>query len=448
VAGSFGNINKRNATEDTLIQVRDTLTAGVALDAPSIAALAAAYDTANADIEASLQDVANVLNDILGELLQKIEAGEDVGLTEEAVTALATAVATLFHYPADYPDATASTKLDTLHSDVSGVRTDLGTDGTSPPALGGSGTGVRGFLRTILDKLNSTLAVTQSGTWTVQPGNTPNTAAWKVDGSATTQPVSAAALTNGSAQVQVTNGVASVEINAAGDNNALYVHQQTKTQTLTFTSPNSSSAAINCDGYDTVEVIVTSGSTLATPKFSNDGVTFVAAQWYRWTDLTGPFTAAVTHGGGLKYTAKVAGHYFRIENTTLTTNPTTVDVILSSKPFVAPVETVTVSSGTITSITNQVSVTDRGATGSTNPSVAMTTTSSTMKANNAGRKKLIIQNTSGQILYVLFGNATVSSTLHSVSLAAGDRYVEDKYTGIVTGVLASGTGNAMVTEIT
>lgn len=32
----------------------------------------------------------------------------------------------------------------------------------------------------------------QSGTWTVQPGNTANTTAWKVDGSAVTQPVSMA----------------------------------------------------------------------------------------------------------------------------------------------------------------------------------------------------------------------------------------------------------------
>lgn len=38
-------------------------------------------------------------------------------------------------------------------------------------------------------------AVTQSGTWTVQPGNTANTTAWKVDGSAVTQPVSLAAPT-------------------------------------------------------------------------------------------------------------------------------------------------------------------------------------------------------------------------------------------------------------
>jgi hypothetical protein len=40
----------------------------------------------------------------------------------------------------------------------------------------------------------ATHAVTQSGTWTVQPGNTANTTAWKVDGSAVTQPVSIASV--------------------------------------------------------------------------------------------------------------------------------------------------------------------------------------------------------------------------------------------------------------
>ena len=37
---------------------------------------------------------------------------------------------------------------------------------------------------------NDIVPVSQSGTWTVQPGNTVNTTAWKVDGSAVTQPVS------------------------------------------------------------------------------------------------------------------------------------------------------------------------------------------------------------------------------------------------------------------
>lgn len=42
--------------------------------------------------------------------------------------------------------------------------------------------------------VDGTVAATQSGTWTVQPGNTANTTAWKVDGSAVTQPISAASL--------------------------------------------------------------------------------------------------------------------------------------------------------------------------------------------------------------------------------------------------------------
>lgn len=50
------------------------------------------------------------------------------------------------------------------------------------------------LLKAIASKIISTVAVTQSGTWTVQPGNTANTTAWKIDGSAVTQPISAASL--------------------------------------------------------------------------------------------------------------------------------------------------------------------------------------------------------------------------------------------------------------
>lgn len=57
--------------------------------------------------------------------------------------------------------------------------------------------------------ITGTVAVTQSGTWTVQPGNTANTTAWKVDGSAVTQPVSGS-LTTVSTVTSLTqmNGVA------------------------------------------------------------------------------------------------------------------------------------------------------------------------------------------------------------------------------------------------
>ena len=68
-----------------------------------------------------------------------------------------------------------------------------GADATGVTQFTG-GVGIRGWLSGIFSKLSNALAVTQSGTWTVQPGNTANTTAWKVDGSAVTQPVSTASL--------------------------------------------------------------------------------------------------------------------------------------------------------------------------------------------------------------------------------------------------------------
>lgn len=59
---------------------------------------------------------------------------------------------------------------------------------------------------------SGTVAATQSGTWTVQPGNTANTTAWKVDGSAVTQPVSNAGLTELAAAI---NGSSQMDVNIA-----------------------------------------------------------------------------------------------------------------------------------------------------------------------------------------------------------------------------------------
>lgn len=59
-----------------------------------------------------------------------------------------------------------------------------------------------------------TMFIAQGGTWTVQPGNTANTTAWKVDGSAVTQPVSLASVPSHA----VTNaGTFAVQAASAGD---------------------------------------------------------------------------------------------------------------------------------------------------------------------------------------------------------------------------------------
>mgnify|MGYP001579714603 CR=1 FL=1 len=51
-----------------------------------------------------------------------------------------------------------------------------------------------------------TVTATQGGTWTVQPGNTANTTAWLVDGSAVTQPVTDRSLTSSGTPAALTQG--------------------------------------------------------------------------------------------------------------------------------------------------------------------------------------------------------------------------------------------------
>lgn len=65
-------------------------------------------------------------------------------------------------------------------------------------------------LAVVLASDQSAIPVVQSGTWTVQPGNTANTTAWKVDGSAVTQPVSGTVTANaGTGTMAVAGSVAS-----------------------------------------------------------------------------------------------------------------------------------------------------------------------------------------------------------------------------------------------
>lgn len=81
------------------------------------------------------------------------------------------------------------------------------------PALGTAGSAstdvitVQGIASGVAQPVSGTVAATQSGTWTVQPGNTANTVAWKVDGSAVTQPVSGS-LTNISGTISLPTGAA------------------------------------------------------------------------------------------------------------------------------------------------------------------------------------------------------------------------------------------------
>ncbi len=109
------------------------------------------------------------------------------------------ATGTNLHVVADTGSTTAVTQATgtNLHTVVdSGTVTTVSTV-TNLSQMGGVAislnTGVRdaGTQRVTI-ATNDVVPASQSGTWTVQPGNTANTTAWKVDGSAVTQPVSIA----------------------------------------------------------------------------------------------------------------------------------------------------------------------------------------------------------------------------------------------------------------
>jgi len=80
--------------------------------------------------------------------------------------------------------------------------------------------------------------------------------------------------------------------------------------------------------------------------------------------------------------------------------------------------------------------------------VAVSITSVNLLAANAGRKQVVIRNDTNQDLYIAHGaTATVSS---AIKLKKNDVYLEDKYTGTISGIWGSvaGGGNAQIIEDT
>lgn len=90
----------------------------------------------------------------------------------------------------------------------------------------------------------------------------------------------------------------------------------------------------------------------------------------------------------------------------------------------------------------------RSSTG-TQSNVAGSASSVTILASNANRLGGAVYNDSTAILYLLLGSGTASATAHSVQMQAGSYFeVPAFYTGAMTGIWASATGSARVTELT
>jgi len=79
--------------------------------------------------------------------------------------------------------------------------------------------------------------------------------------------------------------------------------------------------------------------------------------------------------------------------------------------------------------------------------VATSTTAATLLAANASRKGFIVSSEAG-ITYILLGSGTVTTTNYTRQLPATSSLENDLWTGAVSAIRASGTGNVQVTEMT
>lgn len=201
--GPAGTVNKTDIASGKALPVQLRTAGGTATPLPALGTAG----TASADV-ITIQGIASgTVVPVSGTV------------TANAGTNLNTsALATVAKQPALGTAGSASTDVITIQGIASGTVVPVSNVALGTSALDqGSGTGGSHTLRTIIDSSQvptigqttmsgsipvvfasnqSAVPSSQSGTWTVQPGNTANTTAWKVDSSAVTQPVSNSLLTN------------------------------------------------------------------------------------------------------------------------------------------------------------------------------------------------------------------------------------------------------------
>lgn len=188
--------------------------------------------------------------------------------------------------------------------------------------------------------IDGTVAATQSGTWTVQPGNTANTTAWKVDGSAVTQPISAASLplpsgaSTAALQTQPGVDIGDVTVNNASGASAVNIQDGgnsiTVDGTLTTTPPANASTNITQFGGTNVSTGTgASGAGIPRVTISNDSSLAAnqsvnLAQVAGGTAITSGVTGSQAVGGDTASGSSDAGNPAKIGGVGRTTNPTAV----------------------------------------------------------------------------------------------------------------------------
>lgn len=467
--------------------------------------------------DATMQQAIEELQNILNELMLKVNEEGIIHLHPDDISALQMVTATVMGMPTDYPDAAAQTTLTAIQGVLSGVLTatinNFPADYPDADALAQlveanatlnsilADTEFSGLvLDDILTALQGTLTVQGSGVFhvddnggsltvddgglsltidgTVAVSNFPTSFEISNDvgntipvvdaqlhtdlgDAATSAPFGSgvlgwlrgiyARLNDKTQYTRLTDATNDVSVVAGADSGQagllIAPGRMQFTANLTGTEQTPSVDASNYV-WGSIHVLTVSSSNIGVQQ-SNNGTNWVNVVFTVGTSISQSSTNITT--AGIIYAFPILGRYIRISHSG-TSCTSIVELYTSAAPFAvsnvfaSQQGTWTVQPGNTANTTAWL-ITDRGAT-ATVTSPAMSSASATLVSSANNRKEVIIANRTGQILYVRFGSGAASSTDYTLLLNPNDVHIEDKYTGQMTAIMASGSGNAQVTEVT
>ena len=315
---------------------------------------------------------------------------------------------------------------DSVATDGSAALTKLiqvgGTDGTNAQILS---TNTSGHLN-IADGGNSitvdgTVAATQSGTWTVQPGNTANTTPWRIRPSDGTNDVSIKAASTAAVAADPALVV------AVSPNNSVAVVQSTPSN---FLNKPYGAVTTNAPTYTT--------STDQPLSLTTAGGLRVA--------VTEALPAGTNAIGKLSANSGVIIGAVEIAAAQTLATVTTVSTVTSLSQLAGQA----INLGAGTTGTGTLRVVEASSSTGTQDNPSLSTTSATVLAANTARRGATVFNGSTSIVYLRLSATAASTTTYTIKLNPDDYYeVPSYYNGAITGILNTGsTTLVQVTEIT
>lgn len=266
----------------------------------------------------------------------------------------------------------------------------------------------------------STTAPTYT-TGTEQPISLTTAGAARVDGSATTQPISASSL-------PLPTGAATSALQTSGNASLTTIAGAIIAQGSTTSGQT---------GELVLGAVTTAAPSYTTGTSNPLSLTLTGAARVDGSGVTQPISAASLPlpTGAATSALQTSG------NATLTAISAQLPASLGPQSSAGSLSVVQ-ATGTTFSVSQATSGTG------TLTSVANSITSVTVLASNAARKGFIVYNDSLVVLYIAF-SASATTSAFSAKLQPGSAYNSDTlYTGVISGIAAAASGSARVTEFT